>query len=181
MKIPASGSSQFLRRLGRLMCAGLAMLLAAGMSPACMAAEGNKQVVHLFFADPTKPFLVGEQRVMVNPKDPSIFGRQLVQELINGPADGGRLATIPNQTSLRSFFLLEDGTAVVDFSVHFRDNHPGGCRWEQLTLFSVVNSLVLNEPAIDRVKILIDGAEYETLAGHIPLEFPLTADLLLTR
>jgi hypothetical protein len=76
---------------------------------------------------------------------------------------------------------LEDGTAVVDFSIHFRKNHPGSCRQEQLTLFSVVNSLVLNVPEIDRVKILIDGAESETLTGHVALEFPLTADMLLTR
>jgi hypothetical protein len=52
---------------------------------------------------------------------------------------------------------------------------------EQLTLFSVVNSLILNVPEIDRVKILIDGAEVQTLTGHLPLEFPLTADMLLTR
>jgi hypothetical protein len=54
---------------------------------------------------------------------------------------------------------LSDGTAVVDFSTQLRENHPGSCRREQLTLFSVVNSLILNVSEIDRVKILIDGAE----------------------
>jgi spore germination protein GerM len=100
--------------------------------------------------------------------------------LINGP-DRRNLPTIPAGTQLRSFFLLGDGTAVVDFSTHLRDNHPGGCRLEQLTLFSVVNSLILNISEIERVKILIDGAEAETLAGHLSLEFPLIADMLLTR
>ena len=77
--------------------------------------------------------------------------------------------------------MLGDGTAVVDFSAHLRKNHTGSCRMEQLTLFSIVNSLILNVSEIDQVKILIDGTEVETLTGHLPLEFPLTADMLLTR
>jgi len=177
MKRTKNGANAFIRWLARLTIVGLATLAA----PGSIAAQGNKQVVHLYFADAAKPFLVGEERVMVYPGDPSSFGRQLVAELINGPAAGGKLATISPGTRLRAFFLLEDGTAVVDFSSQLRDNHPGGCRREQLTLFSVVNSLILNEPAIARVKILIAGAESETLAGHVPIEFPLTADMLLTR
>jgi len=177
MKPTQNGAQARLRWLGRLMIGGLVILAA----PALPAVEGDTQAVHLYFADAAKPFLVGEERVMVHPGDPTLFGRQLVAELINGPAAGGKLETISRETRLRAFFLLEDGTAVVDFSSHLRDNHPGGCRREQLTLFSVVNSLVLNEPAIERVKILIAGAESETLAGHVPIEFPLTADMLLTR
>lgn len=150
------------------------------MVPDCIAGKGDKQVVHLYFADMTKPFLVAETRVMVDPGDPAALGKQLVVELINGPARRN-LPTLPAETQLRSFFLLGDGTAVVDFSTHLRDNHPGSCRLEQLTLFSVTNSLILNVSEIERVKILIDGTETETLAGHLPLGFPLTADMLLTR
>lgn len=169
----------FLRWIGWLVVAGLALHVAA-MVPGCLAGEGDKQLVHLYFADAKQPFLIAEARVMVNPGDPMAFGRRLVVELINGPARGN-LATIPAGTQLRSFFLLGEGTAVVDFSTHLRENHPGSCRLEQLTLFSVVNSLILNVSEIDRVKILIDGAETQTLTGHLPLEFPLTADMLLTR
>ena len=148
--------------------------------PDCLAGKGDKQVVHLYFSDATRPFLIAEERVVVNPGDPRAFGRQLILELINGSARG-HLAAIPGGTKLRSFFLLEDGTAVVDFTAHLRENHPGSCRREQLTLFSIANSLILNVTEIERVKILIDGAEAQTLAGHLPLEFPLTADMLLTR
>jgi replicative DNA helicase len=42
-------------------------------------------------------------------------------------------------------------------------------------------SLALNIAEIERVKLLVNGVESQTLAGHAPLEFPLTADLLLTR
>ncbi len=162
-----------------LLIAGLVVHV-AGRLPDCLAEKGESQVVHLYFGDADRPFLVAEARVMVAPDDPAAFGRQLLAALIGGPA-GGNLATIPAGTRLRAFFLSAEGTAVVDFSTEFRENHPGTCRQEQLTLFSVVNSLILNVPEIDRVKILIDGAEAQTLTGHLPLEFPLTADMLLTR
>jgi spore germination protein GerM len=165
--------------VGWLVTAGLAVTVAI-MVPDCTAGEADKQEVHLYFTDSNRPFLIAETRVMVNPGDPTAFSRQLVLELINGSVRGN-LPTIPEGTQLRSFFLLGDGMAVVDFSTHFRENHPGSCRLEQLTLFSVVNSLILNVEEVDRVKILIDGAEAQTLAGHLPLEFPLTADMLLTR
>ena len=168
-----------LQWFGRLVIAGL-VVHGAVTPPPCAADPGNKQVVHLYFADAQKPFLVGEARVIVSPDDPISVGRQLVMELISGPAVG-KLATIPAETRLRSFFLLNDRTAVVDFSIDLRDNHPGSCRQEQLTLFSIANSLILNVAEIERVKILINGAEAQTLTGHLPLEFPLTADMLLTR
>jgi len=168
-----------MRCVGWLAIAGLAVNVAINV-PDCVAGEGDTQLVHLYFADAKRPFLIAESRVMIDPGDPTAFCRQLVLELINGSARGN-LATIPEGTQLRSFFLLGDGTAVVDFSTHLRENHSGSCRLEQLTLFSVVNSLILNVSEIDRVKILIDGAEAPTLTGHLPLEFPLTADMLLTR
>jgi spore germination protein GerM len=117
---------------------------------------------------------------MANPHDPAMLGRRLIEDLIEGSTEGNR-ATIPKGTQLRAFFLLDDGMAVVDFNPQFRENHPGSCRMEQLTLFSVVNSLILNVPEIRQVKILIDGAEAQTLAGHLCLAYPLTADMLLTR
>lgn len=173
------GVFAFFRWLGWLVVAGWAVVCIA-MAPHCVAGNGSQQVVHLYFADAKKPFLVGESRLMVHSGDPTSFGRQIVVALINGPS-GGNLATIPKGTQLRAFFILGDGTAVVDFSNPIRENHPGSCRQEQLTLFSVVNSLVLNVTEIDRVKILVDGTETQTLTGHLALEFPLTADLLLTR
>ncbi|XPS88167.1 hypothetical protein Dvar_61850 [Desulfosarcina variabilis str. Montpellier] len=144
------------------------------------AEDGDKWVAHLYFADARNPFLVAEKRVMAKSGDPVMIGRQLIEELIAGPAEGNS-PTIPKGTQLRAFFLIDDGTAVVDFSSQFTENHPGSCRMEQLTLFSIVNSLILNVPKIRRVKMLINGAEAQTLAGHLTLAFPLTADMLLTR
>ena len=152
-----------------------------GASVASFSFEtGNKQVVHLYFADRTQPFLVTETRVLVHGDDPASFGKQLVEELLKGSTNDN-MATIPEGKALRSFFFLEDGTAVVDFTEPVRNRHPGSCRMEQLTLFSVVNSIVLNVPEIERVKFLVAGEEIPTLAGCVTLDSPLTADMLLTR
>jgi spore germination protein GerM len=164
---------------------GLSLLIAAAiqlaiLAPACMAKAGRQEVVQLYFADARKPFLTAEERVMVRPDDPTAFGRLLVGELLKGSALGN-LAVIPKETKLNAFFMLDDGTAIVDFSAQLRENHPGGCRLEQLTLFSIVNTLALNVPEIDRVRILIDGTEARPLTGHLSLEFPFTPDMLLTR
>jgi sporulation and spore germination protein len=141
-----------LRCAGWLAIAGLFVHF-AGLQTVCIAGKGNAQLVHLYFSDAKRPFLVAEDRVVVYPGDPMAFGRQLVLELING-STRGHVATLPAGTKLRSFFLLDDGTAVVDFSAQLRENHPGSCRREQLTLFSVVNSLVLNVPEIDHLNSL---------------------------
>jgi hypothetical protein len=91
-----------LRCVGWLAIAGLAVCFAINV-PDCAAGEGDTQLVHLYFADAKRPFLIAESRVMVDPGDPTAFCRQLVLELINGSARGN-LATIPKGTQLRSFF-----------------------------------------------------------------------------
>jgi hypothetical protein len=51
---------------------------------------------------------------------------------------------------------------------------------ELASIYSVVNSLTQNVSGINRVQILIEGAEAETLAGHIDLSRPLVEDLSMT-
>jgi hypothetical protein len=48
-------------------------------------------------------------------------------------------------------------------------------------VYSIVNSLILNVTDIEAVKILIEGQESITLAGHIDLQQPLKANMLLIR
>jgi spore germination protein GerM len=169
------GWRQRCRRIaGLTLLGGLLLLMGSGVGAA------EKRVLHLYFADAKRPFLVAETRALRDPGDPADVGRRVIAALIAGPTGGG-LPTLPEGTTLRGFFLLDDGTAVIEFTAALPEHHPGGCRWEQLTLFSVVNSLVLNVPEIVRVQILIEGETRTTLAGHLAIDHPLTADMLLTR
>ena len=82
-------------------------------------------------------------------------------------------------TKLLEVFIDDAGMAYVDFSEPLAANHPGGMLNEQATVYSIVDSLTYNLPEIHQVKILIGGAERETLAGHVLLA-PLEMDLAIT-
>lgn len=142
--------------------------------------DKSKSVVHLYFADKENSFLSAEQRTLLPTDDVVTFGRAIIEALIEGPREG-LMPTIPAATTLNALYVTPDGTAYVDLSAALKDAHPGGVNSEQMTIFSIVNSLILNIPEIDAVKILIAGSEAETLAGHIDLRFPFKANMLLIR
>ena len=142
--------------------------------------QPNKRVVNLYFANREKIFLTSEDRVLRHPDGTAAFGRVITEGLFKGPEEG-LIHTVPQGTELRGLFVTDDGVAYVDISETVTAHHPGGAKTELLTIYSIVNSLVLNIPEIDAVKILIGGREAMTLAGHIDLRFPLKANMLLVR
>ena len=142
--------------------------------------QSQKAAVDLYFADWNYFFLKSEQRVMLQPPDTVSFARAIIEALIKGPQKG-LLQTLPNGTALHALYITPDNVCYVDFSEAIRTNHPGGSNSELLTIYSVVNSLILNIPQIERVKILIDGNEISTLAGHIDLQYPVKAHMLIVR
>ena len=144
------------------------------------AKNPEKAIIHLYFANKENSFLIAEKRLLVQPDDPAQMGKLIIESLIKGPKEG-LMRTISSDATLRALFVTEDKTAYADFSPVIREKHPGGCKSEIITIYSIVNSLILNIPEIDVVKILIDGRESMTLAGHIDLRFPLKADMLLVR
>jgi spore germination protein GerM len=104
----------------------------------------------------------------------------LVEGLIQGPRDIGS-RTLPEDTRLRAVYLLNDGTCVLDFAEDAFNNHPGGVSTELLSIYAIVNTLVLNIEAVRSVKILIGGNEAAVLAGHVSLQQPFTANMLWVR
>jgi spore germination protein GerM len=148
--------------------------------PGGMAVTTRKSPVHLYFTDRSSYFLRAEQRVVLHPEEPLGLAVSIVEALIKGPQKGS-LKTIPANTRLNAIYITPDRTCYVDLSEAVRKNHPGGSKSELLTIYSLVNSLVLNVPEIARVQILIEGNQAPTLAGHVDLELPVSADMLLIR
>jgi spore germination protein GerM len=142
--------------------------------------HSEKSVVHLYFSDKDNSFLKAETRDLFQSDKSAEFGKNIVEALIEGPRTG-LMRTIPANTALKAFYITRDGTAYVDMSDAIRDAHPGGVKSELFTIYSMVNSLTLNIPEIDAVKILINGKEAMTLDGHIDVRFPFKANMLLTR
>jgi spore germination protein GerM len=142
--------------------------------------QSKRSATHFYFADRDNLYLMSEQRVVSHSGDSVDYARSIVEALIKGPQTS-LVGTIAADTELRAVYIIPDGVCYVDLSQAVGKDHPGGCNSELLTVYSVVNSLILNVPEIKRVKLLIDGKEVETLAGHIDLVFPLEANMLLIR
>jgi spore germination protein GerM len=86
-------------------------------------------------------------------------------------------SAIPSGTTLRAIYLSERGDLFVDLSPEVTANHTGGALDELFTVYALVNALTVNLPAIQRVQILIDGKETDTLAGHVDLRNPLSRNM----
>jgi hypothetical protein len=83
-----------------------------------------------------------------------------------------RSGAIPRGVTLRELFVTSTGAAYVDLSQELVTNHPGGSSAEELTIFSLSQTLIANFPAVKTVKILVEGREIQTLAGHLDLTVP---------
>lgn len=129
--------------------------------------------VRLFFADPDTTALREESRRLPQGATPGEEGRRLLDELIRGP--GGTLApTIPEGARVRQLYIDGEGTAYVDFTRELQANHTGGTAGELLTIYSIVDTLASNLEQVKRVQLLVEGAEINTLAGHIDARRPFT-------
>jgi hypothetical protein len=145
---------------------------------ASTAQKHEGQISNFYFLIST--FLIAEERSFFRSSDPAEAGKRIIEALIHGP-EKGLMQTIPGAAKLRALYVTQDGTAYVDLTVAVKDQHPGGVKSELLTIYSIVNSLILNIPEINAVKILIAGSESLTLAGHIDLRLPFKADMLSIR
>ena len=137
-------------------------------------------LAHLYFSDPDNQFLIAEERSLKHPENAAFFAKSIVEALIKGPQQG-LVRTLPQNTEIRAIYVTQEGVCYVDMTSTIADQHPGGIKSELLTVYSIVNSVVLNVPEVEAVKILINGSESTTLAGHIDLQVPVKANMLLIR
>lgn len=100
--------------------------------------------------------------------EPVQRAKQLLFVLLSPPEDE-KQRTLPAETRLLEFYLLPDGTGVADFSEALGTQTPSGIGTEQLAVESIVRTLEENVAGIKRLKILVRGAEMDSLAGHVDL------------
>ncbi len=100
-------------------------------------------------------------------------------ELLAHPDADSRNDAIPEGTELISVFVTTTGIVYLNFSRQIQDRHIGGLSAELATVASVVNTLLLNFQEASYVQILVEGAEIETLAGHVDCRKPFSKLLLI--
>lgn len=135
----------------------------------------DKVPVRLYFANEDNTRLKLELRY-ISMADTKVSTAHLasviVKEIINGPGKNSRLKpTIPAGTELRSPVSINAGIATVDFTKEFVDKHPGSKTAEQMTLFSIVNSLTELKD-IQKVKFLIEGKTRSEFKGNFKFDAP---------
>lgn len=95
-----------------------------------------------------------------------------IEELLKGADKKGMISVIPKKTKLRGL-SLQNGVATCDFSGDIVKYFVGGSTGEELMIASIVNTLT-DFSEIKSVKILVDGKEVETIAGHMDLTAPIS-------
>ncbi len=77
--------------------------------------------------------------------------------------------TFPEEVQVLDVFVSGRGVAVINFTLDLLEGHSGGLHAEELTVYSLSHTLVESLPAIAEVRLLVEGRETETLAGHLDL------------
>ena len=147
-------------------------------APAAAAELGRTIKARLFYVSDDGTRLTSVEREV-----PFAEGPEQAREIINAQIALGDplVSAVPPGTALRAVYLTERGDAYVDLSREAVTAHPGGTLSELLTVYTIVNALTVNLPAVHSVQILIDGKEVETLAGHVDLRQPLAKNLGLVQ
>jgi len=94
---------------------------------------------------------------------------ELLRALLSLYLDKSSPHVLGSGADVRSVFLVDPGVAVIDLNAAFADTHRSGVLIEELTVTSLIHTISANTPGILRVKILVDGKERDTLAGHADL------------
>lgn len=144
----------------------------------------DKVPIHLYFANEDNTKLKLEVRYISMAeakKSVNNLATIIVNELIKGPTNVGLNATIPKGTKPVTKVKIDaaSATATVDFSKEFIEKHPGGKTAEQLTIYSIVNSLTeLKE--VQKVKFTINNKSQKEYKGNFKFDspFPRAATLI---
>jgi len=144
-----------------------------------LAAEAGRRIsVRLYFEAPDREGLLPEEREVAFSADLARQLRTVVEELAKGSTTG-LLSTLPAGTRVLEVFVQARGVAWVDLSSEATSGLPGGSKAELLTVYSVVNTIVTNFPAVSRVRIVVNDQPVTSLGGHVDLSRPLSPDMTL--
>lgn len=134
--------------------------------------EARKISATLFFVAASGTELVPVTRDVAYGATPAALARRIAEAQLQPPPEG-LFSAIPAGTMVRSVFLTPRGEAFVDLSREMITRHAGGSMNEALSVYAIVNAMVMNLPDVSAVQILIDGQEVDSIAGHLDLRHPL--------
>jgi hypothetical protein len=142
---------------------------AASLSPVTPPASGPTETVTLYVADDAAGTLRPRSAQIPLPGGRQQRAEELLRALLRIYQQPGAAHPLSPDADIRSIYLVDPGAAVIDLNAAFADQHRSGILSEQLTVNSLVETLAVNVPGIQRVNILVGGQTRDTLAGHADL------------
>ena len=94
---------------------------------------------------------------------------ELLRALVTSYLEKNSTHPLGPGSEVLNVYLVDPGIAVIDVNQAFADGHRSGIMVEELTVASLIETLGANIQGIRQVKILVDGKERDTLAGHADL------------
>ena len=130
---------------------------------------GPSEQVTLFVAHDNDGSLRAESAQIPMPSGRQQRAEELLRALLSLYLDKSSPHVLGAGAEVRAVFLVDPGVAVIDLNSAFADKHRSGVLVEELTIASLIHTISANTPGIQKVKILVDGNERDTLAGHADL------------
>lgn len=130
--------------------------------------EKETQEVKLYFSTQDAMNLTPEIREIS--VDNLLFAT--LEELIKGPESSSLNKTIPEGVKVLGV-TVDKEIARINFNRALSKNHWGGSTGERMTVYSIVNTMTQFD-SIQKVQILIEEEEINTLVGHLDLTEPLS-------
>lgn len=130
---------------------------------------GPTEKVVLFVAHDEDGTLRPQAALIPMPSGRQQRAEELLRALLSIYLDKNSPHVLGPGSEIRSVFLVDPGEAVIDVNGAFADTHRSGVLVEELTVASLIHTVSANTEGILRVKILVDGKERDTLAGHADL------------
>ncbi len=141
----------------------------ARLAEAALGSEnGPQQTVTLFIPSSDQGVLIQEPHRLTLAAGNEDRIRQIFLAL-DESSGRAQSAAQPAGAELRSVFIAADGTAYLDLSAGALPLFTPGIGSETQAIYSIVDSIAVNIPAVKRVRFLVQGQEVDTLDGHVDL------------
>lgn len=137
--------------------------------PVSAPIAGPTEQVALFVAYDDLGILRAQSARIAMPSVRQQRAEELIRALITLYLDKTSPHPLALGSDVRSVYLVDPGLAVIDVNSALADGHRSGILSEELTVASLIQTLATNIQGIVRVKILVDGKQRDTLAGHADL------------
>jgi spore germination protein GerM len=141
----------------------------ADKRPVAPPVAGPSEQVTLYVADDDSGILRTQAARIPLPGGRQQRAQELLRAVVGIYLQKNSSHPLGTGAEVRDVYMVDPGLAVIDINSAFVEGHRSGVLVEELTVASLVETLASNIPGINRVRILVEGKDRPTLAGHADL------------